>query len=347
MRGRTVDPTPEVTVVRRRPRHLRRLLLVLAAAVPVGAVGVSTVAFSWTNPLTVTGGQPQSSAGDFGALGSGGAAVPPGQSAPPAGWSVERTNRAGVPLIATRLLHPEPNDQRAFVGAAWLSASGLRFTLVPGTAQPGGRWQTDGAVPAGDRAMLAAVFNSGFKLTDIDGGFRAQGRTARPMRVGEATLALTADGHARVGAWGSDIVDRPEIVAARQNLHLIVAGGRTEPGLLTRHDGTWSTARHQVQRTPRSGIGQLADGSLVYLAGPDLDLQQLADAFTSIHAVTAMQLDIHPNMEVFHLFQRGQRATPGPARSLLSVLAAPMHRYLVPDRRDFVIAVERSMVGPS
>ncbi|WP_426571418.1 hypothetical protein [Aquihabitans sp. McL0605] len=243
------------------------------------------------------------------------------------------------PLIATTIVHPE--GDATFAAAAWLAPAGLRFTLVPGTQQPGGSWHTVGEIPPGQRASLVAVFNSGFKYIDIDGGFRAEGRTQVPLVPGEASFVIRSSGGAEVGAWGETIRDRNDIVAVRQNLKLIVAHGAAAKGLLTNHDGSWGSKHHQVQFTPRSGIGELRDGSLVYVAGPDLDLQQLADAFVAVHAVTAMQLDIHPNMTVFHLFDAGSGTTAGPAHALLDVMTAPLDRYLTTDRRDFIAVNER------
>lgn len=321
--------------IRRAPVALAIALGLVTAAVAIGA----------THPLTVRGALPQPAGGAFR-----GQAVDPAATGavahhsslgPPVAWSVVRSSRSNQPLIATTLLYPDPRDRRAFVGAAWLSPRGLALRLVPGTEQPGGTWSTDGAVPASAVPTLAAVFNAGFKYKDITGGFEAEGRVAVPLVDGMASLVIRSDGTATVGAWGTSLSSAPDVVAVRQNLDLIVAHSRRANGLLTNHDGSWSTEHHQVQRTPRSGIGQLRDGSLVYLAGPDLDIGQLADAFVAVGAVNAMQLDIHPNQTVFHIFDPSTGTGPAAGHELLDVMTAPLGRYLVPDTRDFVIATER------
>lgn len=327
--------------VARRPRRWGRWVTTF----PVLLLGVAAlVIVACVRPLAAPADVPFSSRGAFGGhpVSARWSLLHP-TVRPPDGWAVLRTSSQGDPLIATHVLHPDPTHPRAFAAAAWLSPLDLRFELIPGTAQPGGRWSTDGQVPVGQRRSLAAVFNAGFKFSDIDGGFRADGRTAVPLRRGEASLAITTSGTATVGAWGTEIVDHRDVVAVRQNLHLIVDHGRAAAGLLTRHDGWWSTKHHQVEHTWRSGIGERADGSLVYIGGADLDLQQLADAFVSVHAERAMQLDIHPHMIVFHLFQPavGPAPAPGPARPLLNLMTTPMNRYLVPDRRDFIAVFQR------
>lgn len=313
---------------------------ILVPVVPIVLV-VAFIVAGCVRPLAVKGGQPMDASGAFQGRTAVAAAAHDGSARPPSGWPVVRTSKSGAPLIATHLLHPDGSDPKAFAAAAWLSPTGLRFTLVPGTMQPGGSWSTNAEVPAEQRSALAAIFNSGFKYKDLDGGFRAEGRTVVPLKQGEASLAITSDGAATIGAWGTDIKENTDLVAVRQNLHLIVDGSQAVDGLLTRHDGSWSSEHHQTQHTLRSGLGQLADGSLVYVAGPDMDLQQLADALVSVHAVKGMQLDIHPNMIVFHLFQPGSGATPGTAEQLLDLMTAPLDRYLVPDRRDFITATER------
>ncbi len=329
-----------MTAHRTRRSAIRRAPVALGLALVAAAVAIGA-----THPLTVRGGQPQPAGGAFRAPAVHpavrGPVAHPRSPAPPVGWAVVRSSKSNQPLIATTLLYPNPQDRRAFVGAAWLSPTGLALRLVPGTAQPGGTWSTGGAVPTSDVASLAAVFNAGFKYKDITGGFEAEGRVAVPLIDGMASLVIRSDGTATVGAWGVSLGPAPDVVAVRQNLDLIVAHSRRANGLLTNHDGSWSTEHRQVQRTPRSGIGQLRDGSLVYLAGPDLDIAQLADGFVAVGAVNAMQLDIHPNQTVFHIFDPSTGTGAGAGHELLDVMTAPLQRYLVPDTRDFVIATER------
>ncbi|QXC61606.1 phosphodiester glycosidase family protein [Aquihabitans sp. G128] len=322
-----------------RHRTLRRATA-LAAAILL-ATGCACVGLT-VHPFVAQGGQPVSSAGAF--TGPTTPAHPVKQSAqPPSGWAQQRTTSVGAPLMATSLLQPDPTDPRAFVAAAWLSPD-LQFHVVPGTTQPGGTWSTTGQVPSALRSSLVAVFNGGFKYQDLTGGFEAEARVARRLVVGQASLVVRRDGSAQVGAWGTDIAPSPDIVAVRQNLMPIVEQARSVPGLLTLHDGSWSTEHHQVQRTPRSALGQRPDGSLVYVAGPDLDLAQLAAGLVQAGAVTGMELDIHPNMVVFHLFAGGNATGPGTSKELLQVMTAASDRYLTPDRRDFVAVTEQRTI---
>lgn len=316
------------------PRRHPILVSLLVGIVAWGLIVTAAVHLRSDSP------PPVSSAGAFAPTSTQPAVVAasalPSAPQPPEGWSVIRTSDAGAPLVATSLVHPDPNNERAFVGAAWMSPTDLRFTLIPGTQQPGGRWTTHGQVPGDVRPNLVALFNSGFKYKDITGGFQAEGRTARRLVDGQASLVIRTDGTASVGAWGHDVGPATGIVAVRQSLQPIVVDGRAVEGLLTRHDGSWGKERWQTQHTARSALGQLADGALVYVAGPDMDLQQLADALVAVHAVRGMQLDIHANMETFHIFGPGDRAGPGRSRELLDLMTAAPGRYLVPDKRDFI-----------
>jgi len=81
------------------------------------------------------------------------------------------------------------------------------------------------------RAHLVAVFNSGFKMGDITGGYYSHGRTAKPLRNGQAPLVINARGAITIGQWGRDITMNPHTASVRQNLALIVDHGRAANGL--------------------------------------------------------------------------------------------------------------------
>ena len=328
--------------------------LLLAGAIVLAATTGTGTAIA-TSPLHVQGTAPLASTGAFSSSDTVDPprpsppgrprsvdAIPPPTHRPPDGWAVLRRTAGGQPEVATKLLYPANGDRRAFVGAAWFSPS-LRFTLVPGSEQPGGAWTTSAMVPDGLRSALVAVFNSGFKFQDLTGGFEAEGRVARPLQDGQASLVIRSDGTASVGEWGRDVRASDQVVAVRQNLRPIVSDGRPVDGLLTLHDLSWGRERWQVQRTPRSGLGQRPDGSLVYVAGPDLDLQQLAEGLVQAGAVRGMELDMHPHMVAFHFFDPPTYGVPGPGPShdLLDVLATRAGRYLTADTRDFVVVSER------
>ena len=60
----------------------------------------------------------------------------------------------------------------------------------------------------------------------------------------------------------------------------------------------------------RSGLGVTADGALVYVGGPGLDIADLANILVRAGAVRAMELDINTDWVNFSTYQP---STPGGA----------------------------------
>jgi hypothetical protein len=259
-----------------------------------------------------------------------GVAALPGESR----WAPGRLAADGRPLIYTSFLRPDPRHLSVVVGVAWLRAGTTVGHLVAGTAQPGGSdWPGDAAVPSGDVPELVATFNSGFKLADISGGFYLGGRTAKPLRNGQASLVIDNRGQVTVGQWGRDVSMNASVVAVRQNLALVVDGGRPVDGLAGNAHGRWGTARNQLQYTWRSGVGLDARGDLVYVAGNSLNLTMLATAMADAGIVRGMQLDIHSGMASFASWRPGSGGSV--AHKLLPGMSRSADRYLVADQRDF------------
>ncbi len=149
-------------------------------------------------------------------------------------------------------------------------------------------------------------------------------------------MVIHADGTADVASWGRDATMASDVVSVRQNLSLIVDAGRPVDGLMSNPDGLWGSRKSQLQYTSRSGLGVDAQGRLLYAAGRDMSLGQLASALSDAGAVRAMQLDIHNQMVSFSYY----RPDPGSARGvsaskLISGMQRDATRYLDADQRDF------------
>ena len=81
---------------------------------------------------------------------------------------------------------------------------------------------------------MAAVFSAGFRLDgDSHGGWYGEGREARPLVPGAASLVLRRDGTADVGAWGTEVRMGPNVASVRQNLVPLVDGGQENPTCAT------------------------------------------------------------------------------------------------------------------
>ena len=69
----------------------------------------------------------------------------------------------------------------------------------------------------------------------------------------------------------------PNVVAVRQNLDLLVDSGEPGTGLNANDTAQWGYTLGGQVYVWRSGIGVTADGALVYVGGPGLNITDLAD----------------------------------------------------------------------
>lgn len=258
-----------------------------------------------------------------------GAAALPGEGI----WSVAATGNTGQPVLYTTFLRPDPGRASVVAGAAWIPAGSTCAHLVPGTKQPSG-WTGSTAIPTADVPSLVATFNSGWKFKDTDGGFYLNNRESPALQDGLASAVIDTQGQISVGQWGRDVSMSPDVVAVRQNLHLIVEAGTPVKGLESNGDGAWGSAKNQLQFTWRSGLGTDAAGNLIYVGGDNLTLQTLATAMSDAGIQCGMQLDIHDKKVNFAAWAH-PASGPATATNLLPEMTASPTRYLDADQRDF------------
>ena len=259
----------------------------------------------------------------------------PSPNGVPVTWKPGRLSAAGDPLAYIAVFEPDSAHRSVIAAVAILAHRAAIAHLVAGTRQPGGAGLGgDAHVPAVDVPNLLAVFNSGFKMKDIDGGFYQNGVTVGELVDGAASAVIDDQGHLAVGAWGREVTMNEHVRAVRQNLALIVDAGRPVPGLATNDNGAWGSPRNQLQYTARSGLGITAAGDLVYVAGEDMNLSTLAAALTDAGAVRAMELDIHRGMTFFSSWTTDSAGTLTAAK-LLPTMSSPPDRFLSSDQRDF------------
>lgn len=236
-----------------------------------------------------------------------------------------------APILEARL-HPDPLRPSVVAGLAWIDTSQVSLSLVPGIQQPVSNLPPGpGMVPMRSRDHLLATFNSGFKTQDGHGGFVAHGRTYVPPKKGLGTIAVYRNGDVKVGTWGGEISPSPKIFYLRQNLPLLVDGGKVTT--MAKDSSPWvqNTVNNNV-RVYRSGIGIDSNGGLVYAAGNTITEQDLAKLLAQAGAVRAMALDENSDWPDFFTY-----AAPGgqSASKLLPSMPHDTYRYLVPDNRDF------------
>jgi len=249
-------------------------------------------------------------------------------------WFPGRTDRHHNTAIYTGFFRPDPQHASIVAGVAWVRAASTQAHLVAGTVQPGGQFPGNSAISTSDLPQLVASFNSGWRMKDITGGFYLNGKSSQPLIGGQATAAIDDTGRLSVGQWGRDLHMHPHLVAARQNLQLIVDHGQPVPGLEANANGQWGSPKNQFQYTARSALGTDGSGNLIYVAGKNMNLQTVATALADAGAVRGMELDIHNGMQSFSSWRSH---TPGAAQpdKLLPTMSRSADRYLSPDQRDF------------
>ncbi|MGH3493689.1 MAG: phosphodiester glycosidase family protein [Sciscionella sp.] len=241
----------------------------------------------------------------------------------------------GRPAMAEAFLRPDAVHTSYTVGAVWFNPHLVAARLHPGAAQPGGSgWTTPPSIahPSG----LLAAFNSGFKLTDAHGGFYADGRYAKSLVPGAASMVFRRDGSMTVGRWGRDVRMGPSVAAVRQNLVLLVDHGRVVPGIDTNTTRSWGATIGNKKYVWRSGIGVTAQGNLIDVIGPRLSAHSLADLLHRAGCVRAMELDINPEWTSFVRYPASATSPTRKPVNLLSTMHRSPRRYNTTSARDFV-----------
>jgi hypothetical protein len=252
----------------------------------------------------------------------------------------------GGPAMYAAFLRPDPVHTSLVTAVAWMDPTRVKFAGYAGVLQPGGGgWQNEAPIPDWLRPQLLAAFNSGFKMRDARGGFYMDGRLARPLVDGAATLVISPDGTPKIGVWGRDFHMGPDVAFARQNLSLIVDGGQPVPGLASDRRALWGYTVGNRVYVWRSGLGVTANGALVYVAGSGLTVETLAGVLARAGAVRAMELDINSAWVDFFSYlppSTGQSAADIGVIKLLPDMSPSTSDYLTASSRDFIAVFRRT-----
>jgi hypothetical protein len=246
-------------------------------------------------------------------------------------WRATSAGAGAHPAVLVTSFRSDPSYPRLVAGVAWIDHTQTTTFLYPGRQEPSvALSRGPEKVPPELRGRLVATFNSAFKLQDSGGGFAVGGHTYAPLKNGIATIVRYRSGRLNVEAWKAGPDAGPNVLYARQNLPLIVEGGRPNPNL---SDGPqWGATLGNAVRVWRSGVGIDRHHNLIYAAANDQTVGSLAAILIRAGAVSAMELDINSYWVSFITYR-----TPGagdPA-NLLANMTRPATRYLTPDDRDF------------
>jgi hypothetical protein len=138
------------------------------------------------------------------------------------------------------------------------------------------------------------------------------------------------NGSANIVSWGNGVTLNHSIVSVRQNLDLLVNNGRPVAGLEANDTTNWGYTLGNAVYVWRSGVGITANGALVYVGGPGLNITDLANLLVRAGAVRAMELDINTDWVNFSSYKPATPAgiaTASNGRELLSAMTGTPARY--------------------
>ena len=185
---------------------------------------------------------------------------------------------------------------------------------------------------------MAAAFNGGFRMSDGVGGYFYNGTMVSPLRRGLASLVVTKTGQLKVMVWGYDIHSTTNVMAIRQNLPPLVWRGvaMTRP---SDNEATWGEADHGRWNVIRSAAGMLADGSIVYVYGYNVTPATMAKALVTVHARTAVMLDMNQSWPMGFYYDRPAGGNPPVGHRVLPQVYREPDSYYQQFQKDFIVAL--------
>lgn len=213
-------------------------------------------------------------------------------------WQPYLYNQDGQVVAYRTFLQPDPERPYTLVAVVAFDLNRTRLNFVLGFNEPslpdGPRG--DGLIPEIDRQpdILLAAFNGGFRAANGHFGAMAGGIIALTPKDEIATVGIYQDNEVRIGNWGEDIRDTPNLKAWRQNCRLIVQDGAISSRVYSDSITDWGASISNQIVTRRSGLGidQNAD-TLYYFAGPSLSMPVLANTMLAVGVYDGMLLDIN------------------------------------------------------
>lgn len=248
------------------------------------------------------------------------------------------------PAVLITTFRPDAGNPSVVAYVAWIDHTRAQLALYPGSAQPPQafpRGPTE--IPSGQRWRLLATFNGGFKYGSHSGGgggFAVQPHTYVWLRRGLGTLVGYRDGRVDVIAWPGGPTLGPQYAFARQNLRLLVNGGRVS-GRDLANQAVWGWTLGGGESIWRTGVGADRRGNLIYAAA-EATVGGFAAILIRAGAVRAIELDINPEWPTFDTYSHQAGLQP---RKFVPNDQQPANRYLFPGARDF-FAVYRRLPGP-
>ncbi len=261
-------------------------------------------------------------------------------------WQPQGRLIDGVAGLYTTSIRPSSVYSSLVTGVAWMDPKLLSFTLFAGGQEPGqGPWQYMAPFTTTQEASLVAAFNSGFRMQDARGGWYSEGRMAYPLVNGAASFVIYKNGTADVVSWTDGLKVPSNVASVRQNLSMIVDGGKVNPAVYSGNFSDWGATVNNAVMVWRSAVGITKDGAIIYASGDGLSVGELAQVMLRAGAVRAMEMDINSYWTDFFYFNPPNNglANPTNASKLVYNMVRPPQRYFEGTARDFIAVFARSL----
>ena len=261
-------------------------------------------------------------------------------------WQPQGRLIGGLAGLYTTSIRPSATYSSLVTGVAWMDPKLVSFTLFAGGQDPGhGPWQNMAPFTTSQEASLVAAFNSGFRMQDARGGWYSEGRMAYPLVNGAASFVIYKNGTANVVNWTDGQNVPSNVASVRQNLSLIVEGGKVNPAVYTGNFSDWGATVNNAVMVWRSAVGITKDGAIIYASGDGLSVGELAQVMVRAGAVRAMEMDINSYWTDFFYFNPPNNglASPSNATKLVYNMVRPPQRYFEGTARDFIGVFARSL----
>ncbi len=253
---------------------------------------------------------------------------------------------AGQDTMWATSLRPLPAAGGVVATVVEIDQTHLRAGLFNGAEEPGGTWTRSNRVPVELQPALLAAMNGGFRFEHIKGGYKTEGVEVKPLKQGDATLAVSKDGRLALGVLGRDIKDDGSWISLRQNLILIVDSGKSQVAKGIAEGVWWGADYGNRVYVPRSAACVMNDGRMAYLLVGKVNATQLATSLINIGCVKAMQLDINGTWPVFFTF--GPDASGNLAgRFIDQRMGGDPNRYLTGSTKEFFAFFDATRVPVS
>ncbi len=254
-------------------------------------------------------------------------------------WHVAgRETATGIPTVYEAFVRPDAVHTSFVVGVAWMDPTLLRAQLYSGSFIPGGGpYKYSAPISPDATKSIVAAFNAGFRIQDANGGYYTGGVMVKPLRKGAASVVIFKDGTMTVAKWGRDVTMSNQIESVRQNLDLLVDHGKALAGLKNQNSTIWGATIGGSFNVWRSGLGVTKDGAIIYVGGPALSVDDLANVLVRAGAVRGMQLDINTGWVQYSTYKAPLNASLNGSNgtSLLSSMSSPSRYFETWWNRDF------------